>query len=208
MQHKRKVVGRRYSRRVQVSPAGFQIDENAYHLLRIPSLKAWALDVLQVHGIAAESLVSRFAAEWTNEGQPLREHVAWTEGVQHDDARLLAARVYELCRYLEIAAAPTTEYEREYCSERVMPWAFELGRISMLAMSYEVDDEATERRRRGASTENSKFTSRDRDRWRETAARLYPTRSKRNAAWLVLRLEGRPETEFESIRRALMKKIG
>lgn len=142
------VVGRRFSRRtVLVNAAGEPIgatplDPEALHLLRpelLTAFKAAAVDVLLAAGIDVDSVLARALGQTTNPGEWLREHVASIAGVEHDDDRALAARIFELCCALELL--DTDPAWRDWAAARGAPmrWAFELGRLSMLRKAYAVD---------------------------------------------------------------------
>lgn len=97
-------VGRRYTRRLQLSGGLERIDVEAHHIFSgaIVRYKNWALQYLEEKNISARKITEdALLAGWVNEGAALREHVALIVGTESDDGISLAARIYELCRLIE-----------------------------------------------------------------------------------------------------------
>lgn len=151
------VVGRRYNRVTKLGDrfsALEVLDADSHHLLRPAKLKAWALQVLTEHGFTLDGLRLDHALQ--NEGALLRERVATTVlkplefavdeagfarvvaggGYEHDDPPMLAARIYELAREVELAKTDPRPGAREFYASQAHATGYELGRLSMLLRVY------------------------------------------------------------------------
>jgi len=178
------------------------IDPEIHHLFHGATnrYKKWAIDYLVKNNIEVTKIIESAKQNgWTNEGFALRDHVAWIEGVESDSGIYMAARIYELCRLIEICQ----ENPETSRPGAILNHVFELGRVSMLARVYGIDDEATKKRIEIAKFSNKKYKEKDRIRWQEMYKQDFPRHSKRRAAELIAQREGLgPEAE-EAIRRSL-----
>lgn len=197
-----KEIGRRYSRKKILGKGLEPIDPEIHHLFHgaTDRYKKWAIDYLEKNNIEARKILDSAKENgWTNEGYILREHVSWIKGVDSDSGIFMAARVYELCRAIEICQ----EQPETSRSGEILNHVFELGRVSMLARVYGIDDEATKKRIEIAKLSNKKYKEKDRIRWQEMYKQDFSRHSKRRAAELIAQREGLgPEAE-EAIRRSL-----
>lgn len=139
-QARRSTVGKRYSKRETLGRAVEVFDWDSHHLLSpraLTAMKDWAMRMLTAHGIDVIAVLA--AWDGTNDGEGLRLHVASIQGTEHDDLRALAARIFELCRLIELHL--TDERVRQWVAAAGGAFAlgFELGRLSMLAKVYGID---------------------------------------------------------------------
>lgn len=199
-------VGGRYSRRTGPAPGLEYIDPDTHNLFTgaTKRFKAWALDYLQREAVPALQVVERAkAAGWINEGEALREFLGSIPGTESDDGVMLAARIYSLCRLVEeFQTAP--ELFRPGQGHQAI---FELGRLSMLARVYGIDDAAAAKRNDRAVDENTKYTKAERDQWRDLYASSYAGMSMSSAARLIASRQGLPKAAEQTIRKVLAAKV-
>lgn len=195
-------IGRRYSRRESPAPGLEAYDAEMWHIFSgaTARYKEWALEYLEAQGIAARRIAADATVNgWLNEGAVLRESVSCIEGTENDSGIMLAAHIYEVARRIEEYQAHPDLAPRGQCVQDI----FALGRISMLARVYGIDDQAVAKRVNRATKANRKFTDADRARWRQLRAVEYGTHSKSRAAALIAAHEGLPATATESVRKAI-----
>lgn len=208
-----KEVGRRYSRRnVIASESGGELipfdPEVFHHFHSAPDrYKRWALDYLERHDVSANDVIAKASSDgFVNEGTPLREHVESMPATNHDDGAALAARIYELCRKTEIFQMQPELFRPGEGLQTI----FELGRLSMLARVYGIDDEVIRDRVEKAKKTNVKYAPEEKAKWREVDQKEFSGHSVNNAAKLIAKRLDLPDEAIETIRRALTprKKLG
>jgi hypothetical protein len=184
--------GRRHSRRT-VDGALESLDPDD-HSLRLAKHKRVAIATLQAAGVV--DVRDLLNADPT--GAHLRERVLLFLEHEPDSLAGLAARIYELCAWLEVAP------QLGYPPKHLMLNAYRLGRLVMLAKVYAPGDELQQA---GADARRL-YTEADRQAWRDLAEKEFPHHTARNAARLIVqRLALDPKAE-ETVRKALPKKLG
>lgn len=205
-------IGRSYSKvAVEGAPAspihklGAPGVGDPHHLLRPAALKTWAISVLQRSGIDTKVEVEH---PLQNEGAALRERVACVRGMRHDAVESLAARIYELAREVELAKKDTDPGAREFYASRAARVGYELGRLTMLAHAYGVDDDANSGFRARGAESRQRYSDTDRVAWRELRATKFATMSARSAAAAIVRYLKLPSEAAETVRKELGKESG
>lgn len=197
-----KEIGRRYTRRKIVADGLEPLDTEIHHVFHgaVDRYKKWAVEYLEAHGIDACKIIESAENDgWVNGGAVLREHVSCIHGTENDAGISLAAWIYELSRLVEMGNTNSEDFR----PGAVHQYVFELGRVSMLARVYGIDDEAVEERVRRAARSNTKFTEADRERWRSLYKRELAQHSKRRAAEIIALREGLTGVASETIRKTL-----
>lgn len=197
-----KEIGRRYTRRKIIADGLEPLDNEIHHVFHgaVDRYKKWAVEYLEAHGIGAREIIESAKSDgWANDGAVLREHVSCIQGTENDAGISLAARIYELSRLVEISQTNPEDFRPGAIQQNI----FELGRVSMLARVYGIDDEAVKERVRRAARSNTKFTEADRERWRALHKRELSQHSKRRAAEIIAQREGLASDVTETIRKAL-----
>lgn len=203
---KEKTVGRKYSRRVEYQGGLQPLSADAHHIFdreTTQRFKTWALSYLDARGIAATAIVSHAASDgWINEGAALRSHVQAIEPIEDDDVAMLAARIFEVCRNLEeLQANPETSRPLG------LQWAFQLGRLTMLAKAYGIDDEATQKRVSAMVGSTSVYSLDDIEKWRSLYELHFVGKSFRQSAQHIARRMNLPTEAVETIRKDLAKRF-
>lgn len=198
-------IGRRYSRRKVVpgTRGGLEcISSETHHVFSgAPArYKAWATTYLEGAGVPASALIAKAEADGLLDlGSHLQDHVALRAGTSHDDVIMLAARIFRLARLVEVFQSRPELFRPGAGHQHI----FELGRLTMLAQVYVIDDTAATKRVERARRENTKFTDAERSMWNELRTREFHTHSKRRAAELIVSRLNLPPSAIESVRKAL-----
>jgi hypothetical protein len=195
-------IGRRYTKR-KALPGGLEpLDVEIHHIFSgaTERYKKWAIDYLEGKKIAASSILNLAIADGQlNEGAALREHVACIPKTDSDDGIYLAARLYELCRLVEEFQSRPELFRPNDGFQHL----FELGRVSMLARVYGIDDVVVNKRLDLAKLANVRFDENDHARWRKLYKDDFSKHSKRRAAELIAASEGLAPSATETIRKVL-----
>ena len=182
--------GKRYSKRIEDANGCTSIDADVFHHFRGSTVRyrEWATRYLVNHGIDAEAFAS--AARLSghlDEGAALREHVQSIKGVDFDSGVWMAARIFQLCSRIDVFMKSPELFRPGEGFQDI----FELGRMSMKAHVYAVDEMVTAKRVDKAAKSREISTS-DTERWQKLFATDYAGHSKTHAARLIQKKERSP----------------
>ena len=146
--------GQRYSKRIEDAHGCTSIDPDVFHYFRGSTVRyrEWAARYLAIHDIDAETFAS--AARLSghlDEGAALREHVQSIKGVDVDSGVWMAARIFQLCSRIDVFMKSPELFRPGEGFQDI----FELGRMSMMARVYQIDEVATEKRVKPAAKSRS-----------------------------------------------------
>lgn len=179
--------GKRYSKRIENANGSTPIDPDVFHQFRgsTARYREWAIRYLKKHDIDAEAFAS--AARLSghlDEGAALREHVQCLKGVEIDSGVWMAARVFQLCSRIDVFMKSPELFRPGEGFQDI----FELGRMSMIARVYQIDEEVTAKRVEPAAKSRAVPTDVV-ARWRHLFATDFAGKSKTRAADLIKKRE-------------------